>query len=231
MKNIMFGTTSYIYKGTRAENVRLLKGSVDVVQLLFLEKSYLYEDMKELQELYRVKGDSKLDYIIHMPLDLNFLEDIDLIKDSMSQISLLDPRYFVIHPENNNYFYSMIQNLSAEYPIVIENIDDISVFDNIRCKICFDVGHAILHGVDIIDFIKRYGDDIKVYHLHGVLGKVDHVSLKYLDEKLLIYLIDFAIEKGIIGIIEVFNENDFNDSINYIKEVFKKYGYSYYRWS
>lgn len=233
MKKIRLGTTSFIYRDSRVKNVKILKDQVDVIQLLFLAKQYLDEDIKEIEELARVKG-SDLEYGVHLPLDFNFRDDIELIKKSVEEISVLDTSFFILHPENKSSFYKIIEELGEFYPIAVENIDDISFFDKIyhlNCKICFDVGHAIVHNVDIINFVKKFGDKISVFHIHGVSGCKDHCSVRFLDERLLSYLLDFASERGIYSVIEVFEEDKFIDSMEYLKGVFRKYGYSCYRWS
>lgn len=233
MKKVRLGTTSFIYRDSRAKNVTLLKDQVDFIQLLFLDKQYLDEDIKEIEELSIAKG-SDLEYGVHLPLNFNFRDDIELIKKSFEKISVLDPSFFILHPENTSFFYKLIEELGEFYPIAVENIDDISFFDKIyhlNCNICLDVGHAVVHNVDVIDFIKKFGDKISVFHIHGVLGYKDHCSIRFLDERLLSYLLDFASDKGIYSVIEIFEEDKFIDSMEYLKGVFRKYDYSCYRWS
>ncbi|MCX8085132.1 MAG: hypothetical protein N3C60_09455 [Calditerrivibrio sp.] len=234
MKNIQYlGTTSFIIVDSRIQNVKFLASQIDTVQLLFLEKNSLMDDINEIDELKKLSDSYDLNYVIHLPTDFDFNNDITTIKLFFSELQPLKPSHFILHPEDADIFYDKLEELQKVYPICVENIDDISLFQKIYeigCNICFDVGHALMHDKDIKDFIKKYGERIMVYHLHGVVNNTDHNSLRFLDEKLLCYLLDFGLEKNIINIIEVFKIHDYLDSKECLKEVFKKYGYSYHRW-
>lgn len=231
VKNL--GTTSFIIPNNRVENVKYLCDKVDFVQLLFLEKFSLKEDILEIMPLSQLKKDRNIDYIIHLPIDFDFKRDIFLVHDFLDFLNPLCPQSFILHPENNNLFFQHLANIIQRYNISIENLDDISFFDGIfemGCNLCLDIGHAIIHGIDVKTFINTYGDKIDTLHLHGMYDYIDHKSLRYIDKNILLYLLDFSIEKDTINIIEVFNEKDFLDSINYLKEVFKQHGYTYHRW-
>ncbi|MEF3254458.1 MAG: hypothetical protein K6348_02665 [Deferribacterales bacterium] len=231
VKNI--GTTSFIIHDNRLTNVLYLQNVVDIVQLLYLESNFLDEEIMEIEKLNDIKGE--IDYLIHMPIDLNLSMPAhwQLFRSFLNNVSVLNPKGYIIHPEDSHIFFSTLEELTNSYNLIVENITDTSFFDNIAnigAEICFDVGHALLCNIDIKKFINDYSNLISIFHIHGVKDNTDHISLRYLDEKLLDYILSFASEKSSDIIIEVFNHNDLIDSLNYLKEVFQKYGYSYHRW-
>lgn len=225
------GTTSFIISDFRAQNVRFLLNKVDIVQLLYLDSSDKDFEIKDL--LYLKDG---IEYIAHMPIDLNLMYDDDwaTLQNFIENINILEPKSYIIHPQNHKNFFKNLQKYNTIYKnLCVENIDSIEFFKEVvglKCNICFDAGHAILHGVDVKDFIKKYGENITTYHLHGVDSGKDHRSLKKFPKNILLFLLDFASEKGIDIIIEVFGKDDLNSSIDFLKGVFRENGYAYHRW-
>ncbi|MGB9730413.1 MULTISPECIES: cobamide remodeling phosphodiesterase CbiR [Calditerrivibrio] len=238
MKEIKsIGTTSFILHDTRFKNVEYLKGLVDIVQLLYLESykdSMSPEDLDEIKLLQQIKTD--IEYFIHMPIDLNLSRKADWVKLNRfaNVLKQLNPQQIIIHPENDETFFEEMVNFIANYPnTLIENINEVHFFDKISSNyadICFDVGHAIIAGVDIKGFLNRYKDKIKAYHLHGVKKRKDHLSVRYIDLKLLKYLLDFSIDHNVKIIIEVFGEKDFYDSKEFLRGFFRDHDYIYHRW-
>lgn len=238
MKEIKhIGTTSFILHDTRAKNVHYLKDIVDYVQLLYLESfsdPISEDDLKEIENLCMIKDN--LEYIVHMPIDLNlaFNEDWKKLHSFASILSNLQMKNAIIHPSNDKTFLKNLPEFLDKYPYtLIENINEIDFFDsicNLGGNICFDIGHALFSNVNIVSFLNKYQTNIKAFHLHGVKDGKDHRSVRYIDDYLLRYLLDFAVETDVKVIIEVFGEKDFNDSKEFLRGFFKKYGYSYHRW-
>jgi hypothetical protein len=236
-KDIKFiGTTSFIVSDTRVRNVQFLKEKVDIVQLLYLEEA---SEELEVSDLLRVKGDTE--YFIHMPINLSLktLYSWQTLNIFAEKLNILHPLNYIIHAEKaftsyNRLFFEEYLKFSEKFPeTLVENIDDVDIFQelsNIGGNICFDIGHALLCNVDIKNFITKYHNHIKAYHLHGVNNKRDHKSVRYLEKKLLKYLLDFAADNNLKIIIEVFGKKDFFDSIKFLRRFFKKYGYTYHRW-
>lgn len=232
MKEIKkLGTTSFIISDYRAANVDFLRDKVDIVQLLYLDS----EDFElETENLGKVKGD--MGYIAHMPIDIDLSLDNDWTKleKFIQGTSFLEPESYIVHPKNHKNFFRNISEYKQRYNnICIENIDKTDFFYkilNLNCNICFDAGHALLTGTDIHEFIKKFGSNITTYHLHGIHNGKDHSSMAYFPENTLRYLMDFASEKKIDIIIEVFGVDDFNSSINFLRRFFKENDYTYHRW-
>ncbi len=73
------GTTSYILpveEDNLIRNAEFLSGKVDKVQLLFFGKNYLDEMLAPeiMTRLLEIKKDTGINYSVHLPLDLGFLD-------------------------------------------------------------------------------------------------------------------------------------------------------------
>ena len=217
-------TTSFIKKDTRINNALYLQKKVNEIELLYFDskKSYDFPNKNEIQQLVKIP----VDYNIHMPIDMNLnnRKNWQIMHKFAENLKYLNPVTYTIHPaENNTVFIEEIEKFAEKYfPTSIENINnDTEIFDviinNNNINICFDVGHAILYEIKIYDFLEKYENKISHIHLHGVVKEKDHKSIKYLDKHLLDFIVHFSILKQITLCLEVFNENDFIESLNIIK--------------
>jgi|WetSurMetagenome_2_1015567.scaffolds.fasta_scaffold76345_3 sugar phosphate isomerase/epimerase len=82
-------------------------------------------------------------------------------------------------------------------------------------SVCFDVGHAVVYGHDLDDFLDRYGSRIRVLHLHGIRDGRDHCSLAWLDRSVLEKLMAFLHNGGTQRIVtmEVLGQADLDESL------------------
>jgi len=82
-------------------------------------------------------------------------------------------------------------------------------------SVCLDVGHLVVYGHDLDDFLHRYGSRIRVLHLHGIRDGKDHCSLACLDRPVLEKLMAFLHEGGAQRIVtlEVFGLEDLDESL------------------
>jgi adenosylcobalamin phosphodiesterase len=44
-------------------------------------------------------------------------------------------------------------------------------------SVCMDLGHLLVHGYDMPSLFDRHRDRVTIVHLHGVVGKQDHLAL------------------------------------------------------
>lgn len=126
--NLNLGTTSYIYpveENNLLYNVKELSTEFDFIQLLCFGKDYIDEIinddiLKALADLYETQ---KIDFILHLPLDLNLLSDnklekqkmLNLVKDLISKTEKYIPiKYYVMH---------MDKCINFKYPEIILNQD------------------------------------------------------------------------------------------------------------
>ncbi|HET6491228.1 MAG TPA: cobamide remodeling phosphodiesterase CbiR [Syntrophales bacterium] len=82
-------------------------------------------------------------------------------------------------------------------------------------SVCLDVGHIVIYGHDLDDFLKRYGSRIRVLHLHGIRDGRDHCSLAWLDPQVLETLMAFLHNGRAQRIVtlEVLGQADLDESL------------------
>jgi sugar phosphate isomerase/epimerase len=82
-------------------------------------------------------------------------------------------------------------------------------------SVCLDVGHLVIYGHDLDEFLERYGSRIRVLHLHGIKDGRDHCSLACLDVHVLELLMAFLHNGGTQRIVtmEVLGQEDLDESL------------------
>jgi sugar phosphate isomerase/epimerase len=82
-------------------------------------------------------------------------------------------------------------------------------------SVCLDVGHLVIYGHDLDDFLDRYGSRIRVLHLHGIREGKDHCGLANLDPHVLEKLMAFLHNGGAERIItlEILGQADLDESL------------------
>jgi sugar phosphate isomerase/epimerase len=82
-------------------------------------------------------------------------------------------------------------------------------------SVCLDVGHLLIYGHDLGDFLDRYGSRIRVLHLHGIRDGKDHCNLAWLDLHILETLMAFLHDGGPRRIVtlEVLGQADLDESL------------------
>jgi len=87
-------------------------------------------------------------------------------------------------------------------------------------SVCPDVGHLLLNGRDVAEYLDRYLDHTRVIHLHGIIDGKDHASLAGLEESLLSVILSRLAESSDVPrvvTLEVFSQADFEASIDVLK--------------
>ncbi len=104
------GTTSFILpvkEDNLVSNVKFLRDSFDVIQLLFFGRAYLDEVMSPriLRDLGAIREESGVSYTVHLPSDLELLDpspgllagSIDVIERIMEETASLGIEVYVLH--------------------------------------------------------------------------------------------------------------------------------------
>jgi len=91
-------------------------------------------------------------------------------------------------------------------------------------SVCLDLGHLLVYGRDIPAHLERWGDRARVYHLHGVRPDgTDHAHLAQFPPDMLRRLATMLAERAdrdaTVVTLEVFGEDDFERSIETVREV------------
>lgn len=111
------GTTSYIIhkkKNNLLENIKFLKDKFDKIQLLLFGRDYL-DDLindKNIDALIAYKEESGIDYIVHLPIDLDLMnESKEKFKNSLGVIDYifnktykLNINEFILHIDRSDNF-------------------------------------------------------------------------------------------------------------------------------
>ncbi len=103
--------------------------------------------------------------------------------------------------ETLNYPFEFVEDIILEYKI----------------SICLDIGHILLYGYPLKDYLIKYLSRTRVIHLHGIIDGNDHQSISALDGALLSRLFSKLFKenkKERVVTLEIFNENDFRSSLD-----------------
>lgn len=249
----MIGASSFVLhvkKDNIIRNIEFLKNSFDKIQLLLFGKDYLDDFFKPsvLNNLKKIKNENSIKYSIHLPIDLELLNDsrttrnksLDVIFKIMEKTRHLDIKEFILHIDRNgdmvelnksnfNIFDEICKKIKNEISetnlFSIENTSyDLTYFKDIifnyNYSICMDIGHLVICDLDINKFIDIYDSKINVIHIHGVKNKIDHKPLNKLDKSFLRIIINYLKIYNNSVIVEVFNKSYLLKSIKFLKKNF-----------
>lgn len=83
-------------------------------------------------------------------------------------------------------------------------------------SICLDIGHILIYGYPLKEYIDKYFSKTKIFHLSGMIDGVDHKDLSHLDSQILQYLVNYINENKTqeqVFTIEIFSKSDFEKSM------------------
>ena len=205
-------------------------------------------DAAQITELKEIAAENGLSYTVHLPLNLNFSDreqDISITK-AMKVISAtraLDPLAYVCHLECRDIPDSEGEALADWQAQRIRAVNALAEISGIRSEFAvenlerypigwnkpviracgthatLDIGHLFLQKVDPIPVMREWLPLTSVIHLHGV-GTRDHQSLQHMrKEEIKAILAELKRQdyRGVVTL-EIFNENDFNGSMEMIRE-------------
>ena len=221
----------------------------DIEFILFeLDSKDNYPSLSELKEMKKIKRDYDLTYTIHMPLDISLGSEInnkrrcsiDKLISLMDYLAVLKPHSFILHFNlseragkniklwqtriNDSLSHILEKTTTVSTKIAVENLDypfscveDIVTENNL--SICMDIGHLIVAGIDVERHMTRYLDRTRVIHFHGVNKKKDHLSLKYLDKRLIRSILQFLKNNNYHEVLtlEVFSQRDLEESMDVLE--------------
>lgn len=221
--SLRFSVPSYVLPGTYVENLRFLDehSSQRQVELLF----FIYDDEAKallLQEHDDIVSFSpRFSFTVHMPdsVDDSHDEIIDATNDIAS--------HYIIHPpreaEGLRSFVRLMDDWRMRYGadrFLLENtkLDPFYAAEEALLgsrfgppRLCADIGHLRLEGVDPAPWIAEREKRISEIHVHGFDGRHDHVPF-YASETWLRDLSAFAgTFKGIVEI-ELFSWAELEDA-------------------
>lgn len=200
----LLGTTSFVLPAGVEENVRVLAGQVDAVQLLFFESrvnSHLAHQV-DVNLLARLADDHALAYTVHLPLDLELgshdkvvrRQGVDEVCRLLEELAPLSPRAFDLHlrpaPDVERVAWQAnlaesLQSLATRCgewrsKIGIENIGyDFALVEEVVREsgfgICVDFGHRLRYNQRTDFWALPHWRHI---HLHGAKPGRDHLPFQ-----------------------------------------------------
>lgn len=205
-------------------------------------------DSAQIAELKEIAAGSGLSYTVHLPLNLNFSDkerDVSITK-AMKVISAtraLDPLAYVCHLECRDIpdregealadwqaqrirAVNMLSEISGiRSGLAIENLERYPIeWNEPVIRACgthatLDIGHLFLQKIDPVPVMRKWLPLTSVVHLHGV-GTRDHQSLKHMDKAEIRAVLAELKRQDYQGVVtlEIFNENDFTESMEMIRE-------------
>ncbi len=203
-------TTSYIFPAGYSENVRRLAPWVDEVELLLLESGHLPDltevsRLRSLAEDLHMSYDVHLPTDIRLG-DANTdrrHRSIAAVVETLERVAPLSATTNTLHLAVDDSVQAN-DDIKAWQSRCIESIDEllrrtkipsrklsvetldfnpkwlVDIVESLDLAICIDVGHSLRFGYDLASTISLFQERTAVYHLHGVAGGKDHLSLKRL---------------------------------------------------
>ena len=201
-----------------------------------------------IRELADIAADQRITYNVHLPSDIypghpertERRRAADVGRHFLERCAPLAPSTFTLHLNRNpvdlpplpveQWQAHLTDTLDRMLPpdlnrrqISVETLD--YPFEQVApvvvaadCSICMDMGHLMVHDVDISAFFARWKERISIVHLHGVAGQTDHLPLPRLSEgraqAVLTILQSFA---GVVTV-EVYSHAGLNASLAFLAD-------------
>ena len=200
----------------------------------------------QVAEMKVIGSANDLSYTVHLPLDLNFSEtetslSIEKALKVIRAMEPLDPFAYVCHLDSRNLsagemdkenwlfareaaVQQILSRADVGKKLCIENLENypaewnLPIIRRMGVSACSDVGHLWLEKREIDELSPEWAELTRVIHLHGI-GSRDHQSLIHTKPQTLRGLLSRLCEWDYRGVVtlEVFNEADFNSSIELIR--------------
>ena len=237
-------TTSFIYPAGYSDNVRRLAPLVDEIELLLLESDHLPDssEVRQLQTLADDQ-DVSYNVHLPMDIRLGAVDaeqrhrSISVVAQTLERVAPLDATTCTLHLSVDDRVQSST-DLKAWQSRCRESLEDlmqrtkipsrclsvetldfnpqwlVDIVEPMDTAICIDVGHLLRFGYDLALVIDLFQQRTTAYHLHGVAGGKDHLSLAKLETDAANTLI--PVLKHFCGTVslEVFNHRHFTESLD-----------------
>jgi sugar phosphate isomerase/epimerase len=237
-------TTSFIYPAGYAENVRRLAPWVDEIELLLLERDNLPEKKEVLElQMIANDLNLTYNVHLPMDISLGETDiaqrnqSLTALSRTIDRVAPLTPTTHTIHLTYNEMeqntasvaawqercigsLHDLLQKTTIDPKhLSVETLDFnpqwlAKIVNTLDLSICIDVGHLMRYGYDLKAAIALYHMRTAIYHLHGVEGGKDHLSLACLDTDIR-SIIAHTLEsfRGTVSL-EVFCHQHFTDSLD-----------------
>lgn len=237
-------TTSFIYPAGYSDNVRRLAPMVDEIELLLLESDHLPDstEVRQLQKLANDQ-DVSYNVHLPMDIRLGAVDaerrqrSISIVAQTLERIAPLAATTCTLHLAVDDTVQTGV-DLKAWQSRCVESLEDlmqrtkvpsrslsvetldfnpqwlVDIVEPMDLAICIDVGHLLRFGYDLASVVDLFQHRTAIYHLHGVAGGKDHLSLARLETDAANTLVP-ALEHfcGTVSL-EIFNHRHLTESLD-----------------
>lgn len=244
-----FGVTSYLYPADIAYNVRMLRETVDEMELILFESADVSSlpTPRDVAHFHALAIETGMRFNVHLPLDIDIASaderirgnSLDVVSGIVELTSALDPTSYTLHVpraegEDRPAWLARVRRSLAAIPqpherFCVETLAwDLREIDDILAdlgfSVCIDVGHLLLHGHDVQSFFDFFSGRISMIHLHGVEAGKNHLSLAHLALPARTAFVDAVTRAGYARSLslELFSLRDFQESLPVLEEMFPR---------
>jgi sugar phosphate isomerase/epimerase len=186
-----------------------------------------------------------ISYTVHCPLDVRLGHGNEAVRrQSVRQcgrifnlMETLNPFGYIIHcrKEGDNSVsdsdrwianversaHELVQTGIPAKKVCLETLDyPFDLIEPIASRmgfgVCLDIGHLLKHGFCVKEMLRRYGDSVRIVHMHGVIDGKDHCDIGAMDSDLLSFLLQRLMGNATVArvvTLELFNERDLKQSL------------------
>ena len=242
-------TTSFIHPAGYLANAKRLAPLLDEIELLFLERLHppsgdeiiqLRNFAQQADITYNIH--LPMDISLADPSSTKRTQAIDAVAEFVEYAAPLNPTSYTLHltyqgrdnrPDavqawRETAIESMVRLLDRfsvpSRAICVETLDFpppwlAPIVDHLDLSVCLDAGHVIRFGYDLEKTLQLFSHRIGVFHLHGVEGANDHLSLDHLDADILVLLAEVLKKFHGSVSLEVFSYPELIDSMACFKKM------------
>ena len=241
---------SFVYPAGYVDNIRHLAPFVDEIQLLFFESrpAHNLPSRQLIKELADVAGDEAITYNVHLPSDIHLghtdpmqrRRDAEVLRHVMARCAPLSPSTFTLHLNRNpdmamghwqTHLAEALQRMLTSginsRRISVETLDYplewvAPVIAALDLSVCMDMGHLMVHGVDLATFYKDWRKRITTIHLHGVDRARDHLPLNRLSDQQMYTVLEILRPFAGVVSLEVYSHPALNASMTHLLDQWPK---------
>ena len=199
-----------------------------------------------IRELSELADSQAITYNIHLPSDIypghpdpkERRRAADALRKVLERCAVLEPSTYTLHLNRNpddltaisiaHWQENLLDTIDRMLPsdmdrrlISIETLD--YPFDQVApvitasdLSVCMDMGHLMVHDVDITAFYQSWQDRITVVHLHGVDGTTDHLPLDRLSAHRMLNVLNILQSFSGVVSLEVYSHKGLNASLAHL---------------
>lgn len=199
-----------------------------------------------IRELADLAVKNQITYHVHLPSDIypghpdpsERLRAADTVHQMMQRCAPLTPSTYTLHLNRNPEDQPAV-SIARWQAYLLDTIDrmlpadmdhrQISVetldypFEQVApvitasdLSVCMDMGHLMVHGVDIKAFFQYWEDRITIVHLHGVDGATDHLPLDRLSADRMLTVLNILQSFSGVVALEVYSQPGLNASLAHL---------------